>query len=167
MKEETEDTQLRTSNHNNHEDANLWLVQFLYNTSREKMAELTDVPLDQVLPLSMITAFADEVKLLCNDMVDAQVEHFANWWSYHGDEMKKQGKTLEECCAEAMEGFGNPERTAKLLSIEWLYYYYQLRRSIRGDHKLGATTLAQDQIAAQQQQGIGSIEDLMGRLQEQ
>lgn len=164
--EELERNSNGNHNHNN-DKADVILVKTIFDTPREKLPELTDIPLDQVRPLSMMSALAEEVKMMAQDMKDTQSKHFANWWRYNYEACKKAGIELEDLVKESLKDFSVSE-SQKLLSIEWQHHYYQLRRSIGGgQHRMGAITLAQDQIAATQQKDTFSTEDLLDRLHEQ
>lgn len=91
------------------------LVELGFDTRDEKMSQLTNIPLNQVLPLSMT-------------------------------------ETMEEA-ARMMEAMIRGERgNHKLLSEVFRISYYKHRRSVRGDHLMKLATLAESQLAEEEEQ---------------
>lgn len=133
------------------------LVEYTFNTPRDRMPEMTNLPLDQVRPQSMNHMYAKEVKLLEMLIIDAQDIMNDCFATYHPDSPTPVDVNLWE--QEFKEGLN------ELLSDEYQYRYYQLRRSIGGDHKFNAFEAAEKQIEAQNQ--MPSEEDFLSRLKQQ
>lgn len=231
---------MNDNNKDGHKQGDIMLIEAAYNTPREKLPEMTNIPLDQVRPLSMMSTFIQEIKLLCDDMKDAQ-KVYSDIWAKHHEQTEnivgtkqtieeeidfkqfrrelhlrgikkktrvdailaltkvweeegwvveiKEGDTRNDvvfCKTKKVEVSGvasseanngkidvnkHPDfkcdaKDIKILSDEWQYRYYQLRRSIGGDHKRDAVVLAQDQIAAKSTEGL-SAEELADRIHQQ
>ena len=133
------------------------LVEYTFNTPRDRMPEMTNLPLDQVRPQSMNHMYAKEVKLLEMLIIDAQATVNNYFVAYHPD--SPVPVDVEAWKADCKEGLN------ELLSDEYQYRYYQLRRSIGGDHKFNAFEAAEKQIEAQNQQP--TEEDFLSRLRQQ
>ena len=116
----------------------LKLIEHTFETPRDKMPEMTNIPLDQIRPLSMMGTYEIETNLLCDMMVEAQKAYNKIWEESHPD-----AQTVE------VEDWDKEKREFTLLMAEWRFLYYQHRRSIGGDHVKDAIVLAQDQIAAE------------------
>lgn len=119
----------------------LKLVEFTFDTPPEKLAEMTHLPLDMIHSLSMMRTYAAEFLLLSDAMKEAQKEYNQIWGEYH-----RKDKLVDMATDSEYD-----EHRQGLLMLEWLYSFYQHRRSIGGDHHMGAITLAQDQITADMQ----------------
>jgi len=119
------------------------LIEHIFATKAERMAELTNLPLDQITNCAMITTFMHAVKQFCMQLVRAQA-----WWSKNYAQYHKG--------ADVVDVLTDPDFNLEklvLLPEEYLYYYYQVRRSAKGDHLMAAVTLGQEQIASESQQG--------------
>ena len=119
------------------------LVEYTFNTPRDRMPEMTNLPLDQVRPQSMNHMYAKEVKLLEMLIIEAQETINNGFVAYHPD--APIPVNLKEWLEDCEDGVN------ELLSDEYQYRYYQLRRSIGGDHKFNAFEAAEKQIEAQMQ----------------
>lgn len=133
------------------------LVEYTFNTPRDRMPEMTNLPLDQVRPQSMNHMYAKEVKLLEMLIIEAQDIMNNCFVAYHPD--SPVPVDVEVWLEDSKNGLN------ELLSDEYQFRYYQLRRSIGGDHKFNAFEAAEKQIEAQSQP-MGE-EDFIKRLREQ
>lgn len=94
------------------------LVELGFDTKDEKLSQLTNIPLNQVLPLSMTETMEEAVR-----MMESMIR---------GDE-------------------GKPKPKPKLLSETFRIAYYKHRRSVRGDHLMKLATLAESQLAEEEE----------------
>lgn len=138
-----------TSDNDHREGAALKLIEHIFDTRREKLAELTNVPLDQVRPLSMMQMYVAELKVLAVQIIQAQIKYSQYRQQYYPDERIYTLVDFEQELKDINESIG----PYKCLAEEWLFYWLQLRRSVHGDHLNRAGVLAQDQIAATQPEG--------------
>ena len=138
--EETED-ELGVNGNGAKEQADVILVRSLYDTVREKLPEMTNIPLDKVRPLTWILTYAKEILEICDEIIKSQKRLSVQYAKYH-DGIEPDVDWLREW----------PSQRGKviLLMVEWVYSYCQFRRSVSGDHVKNAVLLAQDQIATQE-----------------
>lgn len=133
-------------------DAVLELVRWIYKTPPEKLAEMTNIPLGMVQTVVMMACSIIEAEELCKDMKENQKRYNEIWKKYHPDD-------------EVVDVENDPDYDIDALSFlpeSWLYLFFQVRRSIRGDHVMGAVTLAQEQIQAK----APEPEDLASKLRD-
>jgi len=133
------------------------LAQYTFDTPRDRMPEMTNIPLDQVRPQGMIHMYAKEVRLLEELIIGAQLSMNELYMEYHPD------SPVPVDLHVWLDDY--KENNNELLSDEYQFRYYQLRRSLGGDHKFNAVTLARDQIESQSQ--VPSEEDFLERLKTQ
>lgn len=124
------------------EQAEVILVKALYDTRREKLPEMSNIPLDKVRPLTWMLTYAREIIILCEEIVEAQKKLSKHYAKYHKGEVPPK--------VEWVDNWQTYKWKIVLLMAEWVYTYCQFRRSVGGDHMKSAVLLAQDQIAMQQ-----------------
>lgn len=100
------------------------LLKYTFEPDDDRLSELTDIPLNQVNPLSWIITFETATKQL-----EELIEYAAR---------KKAGEN----------GASKPKPV--LLSEVWRKYYYKHRRSLEGAGKMMASTLAMKQLETQE-----------------
>lgn len=128
------------------ESAQIYLLGHIFETSEDKLPELTNVPLDQVRPLSMMRMYIQELQLMGEQILKAQVEYSKYRAQYYPGERVLTEEDFADELKDIREGTGRYLSLAK----KWIFYWLQFRRSIQGDHLSRAGVLAQDQIAATQ-----------------
>ncbi len=121
--------------------AALILVDALYRTKRERLPEMSNIPLDKVRPLTWILTYAKEVLEICEGIVESQQRLIKRYPEYH------PGKELK---VDWVDNWEEDKKKIVTLMVEWVYTYCQFRRSVGGEHVKNAVLLAQDQMAAQQ-----------------
>ena len=78
------------------ETADVIAIKYVKDTPRNKMAEVSDIPLDLQRTITMIRLHVDDVIGLCEDIVKAQEVWQANWeyWNIPSDEQLKAAQEL-------------------------------------------------------------------------
>lgn len=101
------------------ENATIELLKYIFDPSKERMPELTDVPLNQINPLSWIITF------------EALTRSLMKYMKY---------------CQDKRHGVETPRPDPLFASETWRFAFYQHRRSIDGSGKMMASTLAMKQL---------------------
>lgn len=123
--------------------AEVRLVKALFETPVEKLAEMTNIPLDKLNALTWMRAFIKEAENFCDEIIESQRKLSKVYAKYH------DGKEPDVPWLASWDE-KKKKQQGQLMMAEWLHAFYQHRRSINGDHKKDAFMLAQDQIANQQ-----------------
>ncbi len=126
------------------ERAKIILLEALYNTRRERLPEMSNIPLDKVRPLTWILIYTKEVLEICEGIIESQKRMSKRYTEYHDGEEPK---------VSWVDNWEDDKKKVVMLMEEWVYTYCQFRRSVGGEHVKNAVLLSQDQIAAEQGQG--------------
>ena len=129
------------------QDASVILVTELYRTPRQRMLEMTNVPLDKQRALTWMKVYVKEMYLMCEEIVRAQKALKELYELYHPN------VTLKIDYLDEWETEGRKQVVS--LIDEWVYHYCQVRRSKDGEHVKNAVLLSQDQMATQQAEQEG------------
>ena len=146
--------------------AALKYAEYITETPAEKYAELTAIPLTQVLNLSMMDMFSKATGVCAN-----QMESIRKWWyeqaqkrirdrwdTYSADDLtklKKKGITLE---TQLKKYEYTPDEYAKKavdLTVEFRMSLYKHYRSVKGKHLNRMTALAETEM-----QSVGEEDEL-------
>ena len=125
----------------------LRLVDFIYNTPPERLAELTNIPLDLVRTMTMMSTFIKECEALCYEMRDAQVAYNEIYKEYHKKSVSIDVDVSPDYNVAQIE----------FIEEAYLFFFYQLRRSVNGDNYIGAIKLAEAQINSQVEDNSGEM----------
>lgn len=112
------------------------LLKYTFEPEDDRLSELTDIPLNQVNPLSWIVTFEE-----ATDQLEDRMEYAAK--------------------LKAGEAVSKPK--PKLLSQVWRKQYYKHRRSLDGSGKMMASTLAMKQLETQEA-NIDAGDQLLGKM---
>lgn len=141
------------------ERAKIILLEALYNTKRERLPEMSNIPLDKVRPLTWILVYAKEILEICEEIIESQQRMSKRYAEYHGGVEPKVDWVDNWLGVKGKPGAKDKvgiKDTILLLMVEWVYTYCQFRRSVLGEHVKNAVLLSQDQIAAEQDKEEGS-----------
>lgn len=125
--------------------AQLVLIDAIFNTTRERILELTNIPLDKQRALTWMKVYVKEVFALCDEIVKAQKALSKHYAKYHN------GVEPEVEWLDKWDG----KIKSELISLmdEWIYRYCQVRRSKDGEHIKDAVVLSRFQMETMQAEG--------------
>ncbi len=117
------------------------LLQYIFEPDEDRLSELTDMPLNQINPMTWMATFEDAEADLCARMIAV---------SNAKAEAVKEGKPIGKIGFQGVS-----------LSRNWRKYYYKHRRSLEGAGLFRASQLANKQLETQEMAGAeGEQRDL-------
>lgn len=112
------------------------LYRLIFDPSKERLPELTDIPLMQQTPLTWMATFDEAIEWCVLRIKYARdLRRYNNFLAYGGEKMKKP--TIPK---------------AILLPERWREWYYKHRRSLAGSGVKTAAVLAERQLEVQGEQ---------------
>lgn len=121
--------------------AQVILADYIVHTPRDRISELTPMPLDQHRPHSLILMLSGIQRNMCKEAVARQGRINKIYAEYH------DGKIPVDLANNSAWDIKKLEET----NLEkWSYFYKQLRRGYKNELLMSMTTLAQSQLEAEQ-----------------
>lgn len=121
-----------TENLSTNHEVDVQLLKYIFEPEDERLPELTDIPLNQVNPLSWMVTFEEALEILAGN--------------------------IEYVTKKKANGHISPQNSDRvLLSSIWRKSFYKHRRSLDGSGKMMASTLAMKQLETQEP--TGDMED--------
>jgi hypothetical protein len=135
MTEEGKDTNLGDNHRDDDESGQKMLYRYILDPTKERMPELTDLPLSQINLLTWMATY-DAVFQEAVDCVKYAVE------------LRRYKSAIKEGVKDAVP----PEKPKPIMPTEeWRFWYYKHRRSLSGSGVKTAAVLAERQLEVQQE----------------
>lgn len=144
-------------NHKDGKEAQTILAEFIVNPDRDRISELTSLPLDQHRPHSLINMLSDILRHMCKEAVQRQKRMNIIYAQYHKD---KNGEGIIPVDLDKDSAW-NIEKLERTNLENWSYYFKQNRRGYKNELLMSATTLAQSQLESEQP---ATPEEILGRF---
>lgn len=141
-----DDIRVENNGNDGDKDARRIIADFIVNPDRDRISELTSLPLDQHRPHSLINMLSDVLRHMCKEAKNRQERLNKKYSEYHKD---KNGNPIMPVDLKTDPAW-DIEKLEKTNLENWSYYFKQNRRGYKNELLMATTTLAQSQLEAEQ-----------------